>query len=1013
LNKNHNAATPALKNPGARATPATGLQRARAMAAAETVMTTATPSSHHRPVLRVLWPRHLCEELRSVDHQALLYGYFIAPAKPSLSPYCTAVVIGAVAAPPSSSPARRAQAARALARPNVPPKHDQWRIQLRALGTWHASREDALLAAAEAGGDHDHPNDGDDDCSTSGVLDPPLLLLHAWGGRTYSPAASNFAARVHLPEIAAWRMPRGRRGGVNDCNGGDHHHAPSPPPDLQLFGYTLPREGYGHIFLSSNALGGGVGGSAVASAPWLVPRPAAAAVAAAAAGRDKQKQGAAEQPPPQPPATWCFVMGDLVAPWPWLQPVQGASALEMAVACANRAEAAARSVAIALAAECDDGGGEGLKGGATANPDDAPAGLRRRRRQAPTEATSEPAAAAAAAPSSSSSCGWWGTDRAALERRLWFRLCSGGGEGCLARCPLEGTVLAPPEAAVAVLLPWRWPWRRRRRASDAATEGAGAAVVLPPPPPAEPLPPLAAFAALLSWAATLAIHASSTKRYAARKLRGYQHGDAAAAAATVLPSPPRHRRRRPPFALTAAQRWDAAALNAARLHTERDVTAELAQHAVGLVLGLWLACRAPVVGAALASLCARLCAVAPLVSASAAGGGAHGAGPLAAVVAWLASAAPGGVKLHAELALLLGAALRALLSAAASLYGSELGAALLTCTAYAVALASASFGLSAGLAAAADAVGLVAWPVGLAYAALAALYSLQRRAIAVTWGLMRGAGTADVVAAAQAVAARRRRRQRQRREREREHQQRRDAGLGPLPPLPSIDNATPSTTTTTPTPAEAAAVLWARSQGGKDGVRGGGGDGNGSNGAAPATNADIPSSAAAAAPAAASSDEVAAEHLIVGVLLFTPLIALLPTMAAFYAAAAVAHGATALLRLALLGLARQLVVNPLAYAAARRALTPRLFPGDLSVAPLRPVDESGRGAAAAAAAQQQQQHDCPPSPPPPRCYLLGNRPLHYSQLLHCAALLSRFDGGHAFARVLRAFAAGRPFGFVL
>ena len=26
--------------------------------------------------------------------QGLLYGYFIAPAKPSLSPYCTAVVIG-------------------------------------------------------------------------------------------------------------------------------------------------------------------------------------------------------------------------------------------------------------------------------------------------------------------------------------------------------------------------------------------------------------------------------------------------------------------------------------------------------------------------------------------------------------------------------------------------------------------------------------------------------------------------------------------------------------------------------------------------------------------------------------------------------------------------------------------------------------------------------------------------------------------------------------------------------
>jgi hypothetical protein len=1005
-----------------------------AAAAGAVAGTSSDPSSPPCPqqqVLRVLWPRHLCEELGHVG-QGLLYGYFIAPAKPSLSPYCTAVVIGAVVAPPSL--ARRAQAG-ALARPNVPPKHDQWRIQLRVLGTWHAAQADAAAAAAEdVGGDEDEDREGgsgDGDSSSGSVLDPPLLLLHAWGGRTYSPAAYNFAARVQLPEIAAWRLPGRRRGiaarggdsGANNDNATDSANTasrppPPPPPDLQLFGYTLPREGYGHIFLSSsNALG--ASSAATASAPWLAPRPAAAAAAATTAATASSGASAAEPspPPPQLPATWCFVMGDLVAPWPWLQPVQGASALEMAVACANRAEAAARAVAIAL--RDDDGGaaaGAAATAAATAAPD---AGLRRRRRP-PEEAVAADAARRPmgdAPPTSTSSPGcWWGTDRAALERRLWFRLCSGGGEGCLARRPLEGALLAPPEAAVAALLPWWWPWRRRRRPSETEAGGggggggaAGAASVLPPMPPPSPRPlsPLPAIFALLAWAATLAAHISSTGRYAARKLRGYQRGGggpALAAAAADAPLARRPRPRRPPFALTAAQRWDAAALNAARLHTERDVTAELAQHACGLVAGLWLACRAPAVGAALATFCARMCTVAPpdLLPASSSS---SSSGPLAAVVAWLASAAPGGVKLHAELALLLGAALRALLAAAARLYGgSDLlgGAALLTAIAYGVALASALFGLSAGLAAAADAVGLVAWPVGLAYAALAALYSLQRRAIAVAWGLMRGAGTADVVAAAQAVAARRRRRQRQRREREQRERAGRSggeagegqAGGGPLP----LDAAL-LVDDTPPTPAEAAAVLWTNNKG----ASGGGGD--------PTSASSV---AAAAAAPAASSDEVAAEHLIVGVLLFTPLIALLPTTAAFYTAAALAHGATALLRLALLGLARQLVVNPVAYAAARRSLTPRLFPGDLSVAPLRPVDgeeeeeeptNGGRGGGSAAATQQR--------PPPPRCYLLGNRPLHYSQLLHCAALLGRFDGAQAAFGVLRSFLAGRPFGFLL
>lgn len=194
------------------------------------------------------------------------------------------------------------------------------------------------------------------------------------------------------------------------------------------------------------------------------------------------------------------------------------------------------------------------------------------------------------------------------------------------------------------------------------------------------------------------------------------------------------------------------------------------------------------------------------------------------------------------------------------------------------------------------------------------------------------------------------------------------------------------------------------------------GNGNGSVATA-ATSAAAAAASSSSANGGVSSDEVAAEHLIVGVLLFTPLIALLPTTAAFYAAASLAHGATAFLRLLLIFLARQLVLNPLAYAAARRAVTPRLFPGDLSVSALRPVDdddeeEEGEDGGDGAAVTRSRS-------PAPRCYLLGNRPLHYSQLLHGVALAPALlpggaDGARAsVARALDCFWTGRPFGFLL
>jgi hypothetical protein len=85
---------------------------------------------------------------------------------------------------------------------------------------------------------------------------------------------------------------------------------------------------------------------------------------------------------------------------------------------------------------------------------------------------------------------------------------------------------------------------------------------------------------------------------------------------------------------------------------------------------------------------------------------------------------------------------------------------------------------------------------------------------------------------------------------------------------------------------------------------------------------------------AGRGDEVTVEHLIVGVLLFTPLLALMPTTAVWYLSLALAHAGVAAARLGAYRLAGALQCDA-AYTAAKRLLAPGLFPAGVVVQPLR------------------------------------------------------------------------------
>lgn len=79
-----------------------------------------------------------------------------------------------------------------------------------------------------------------------------------------------------------------------------------------------------------------------------------------------------------------------------------------------------------------------------------------------------------------------------------------------------------------------------------------------------------------------------------------------------------------------------------------------------------------------------------------------------------------------------------------------------------------------------------------------------------------------------------------------------------------------------------------------------------------------------------AGDEVTVEHLIVGVLLFTPLLALVPTVIMWYLYASVLHGVVVASRMVVCALGYMVLYNP-GYMVMRRAIAPNLFPGTVQL----------------------------------------------------------------------------------
>ncbi|GBF90987.1 hypothetical protein Rsub_03842 [Raphidocelis subcapitata] len=401
----------------------------------------------------------------------------------------------------------------------------------------------------------------------------------------------------------------------------------------------------------------------------------------------------------------------------------------------------------------------------------------------------------------------------------------------------------------------------------------------PPPAPAPHAPPPPAAPPSAAWPAAAEHARAAARRLAALCARG-----------------------RPADADARSAPASAAALDASLLRAQDAATSELLQRAAGLAAAAALARRRGELAEGAAGAGAWLCSrvVAPNID-------------------WLTGARPGGVKLHAELSLLLGAAASAALDAWRAAYAAAWPA-LGPAAAWSLAAAAALLGAAGGLAAAADALRLLLLPLEWAYVSLAALYRLHLRCLAAMWRLMRGRGAEDAAtAAAGAVRLRLRRRA---------------AGGG------GGGRA-----------AAGEAQLWGDAAARRR--RGGGGAG----------------------------DEVTAEHVIVGVLLFTPLLALLPTTAAWYLLALLLHAPGAAARATLLGAAAGAARNP-ACALARRALRPAAYPGELCVEVLLPSGGVGSERPPPAEAAQRAQHgQLNWGPRRQRCFLLGFQPLSYGRVL--------------------------------
>lgn len=125
------------------------------------------------------------------------------------------------------------------------------------------------------------------------------------------------------------------------------------------------------------------------------------------------------------------------------------------------------------------------------------------------------------------------------------------------------------------------------------------------------------------------------------------------------------------------------------------------------------------------------------------------------------------------------------------------------------------------------------------------------------------------------------------------------------------------------------------------------------------------------------------EQLIVGVLLFTPLLGLLPTSAAWYFSVTVLHAVLAGTRTALCCVAVGLRSTAVP-ALLERWVRPDAFPGELTVWPLAP-------AAAVAVAQGRPQNvdgRCDAAGGVAYYYALRHLPLRYAQVLQSCG-----DGG--------------------
>lgn len=336
------------------------------------------------------------------------------------------------------------------------------------------------------------------------------------------------------------------------------------------------------------------------------------------------------------------------------------------------------------------------------------------------------------------------------------------------------------------------------------------------------------------------------------------------------------------------------------------------------------------------------------------------------------------MKLHAELTFLLGIAAGSTLDTAEAAY-SAAWPLISHAAIFTLAAACSLLGICGGLAAASDLTWLVLLPLEVAYRLMAGLYHLHLRCLGGMWRLMRGKGAREAaVVAAGAARLRLGRRGAQgaggaavaggaaaaNTATVREGGAAAAAGVGSEGEAGVAAGQAAGRGLEGGPPAAAAAAAAAAGNGSEveggvaalQGCKKGGrrkatpGPKGAETGAAaaesekactgvapgtPSSSILRPKVLAAAAlwgnkaggEGAPGTDEVTAEHVIVGVLLFTPLLALLPTTFAWYLLLSALRWGVVGVQAALLGAAAAAARNPVC-AVLRRALRPAAYPGE-------------------------------------------------------------------------------------